>query len=46
MERLLLFWISCRVSIEQQILLSIRSSGNTSQDRKQNTQNFSAHSIC
>lgn len=38
MGKLLLFWISCGVSIKQQILLSIRSSRNTSQDRKQNSQ--------
>lgn len=38
MEKLLLFWFSCGVSIEQQILLSIRSSRNVSQDRKQNSQ--------
>lgn len=38
MRKLLLFWISCGLSIKQQILLSIRSSRNASQDRKQNSQ--------
>lgn len=38
MDKLLLFWISCGVSIEQEILLSICFSRNASQDRKQNSQ--------
>lgn len=38
MGKLQLFWISCGVSTEQQILLSTRSSSNTHKGREQNSQ--------